>query len=126
MKPTGPADWLMSFVETRRELYTNLDVWGVHIVRHAAAVSGDAWLVERALNGLVACGVLTRVRYVPHMPDPVLPPGNTSIWHNTEHTGPAWKWIYRVAPDWRERMGLASAASHDWLARFRATLKRVA
>lgn len=103
---TGPANWLLSFVETRRELRPGLDVLGTQIVRHAAAVSGDAHLVLAALRGLVERGALTRVRYVPHAPDPVLPPGNTSIWHNTEYAGPDWKWIYRVAPDWRERMGL--------------------
>ena len=103
---TGPADWLLSFAETRRELRPGLDVAGTQIVRYAAAISGDAHLIQTALRELMARGVLTQVRYVPHMPDPVLPPGNTSIWHNTEHAGPAWKWIYRVAPDWRERMGL--------------------
>lgn len=148
MRPTGPADWLLSFVETRREMRPGLDVSGTQIVRHATAVSGDAHLVIAALRVLEERGAITRERYVPHTPDPVLPPGNTSIWHNTEHTGPAWKWIYRVASDWRERMGLPRSEywcvehngvrysgerhvpsflrSSVWLYRFRTLLGRAA
>jgi hypothetical protein len=111
LRPTGPGDWLLSFVETRREMRPNLDVWGYHLVRHAAAVAGDALFIRDALQALVDRGVLTKHRYVPHMPQPVLAP-TSSIWHfGNEHAGPIWNWIFRVAPDWRERMGLPPSRS---------------
>lgn len=110
-RPTGPSDWLLSFVETRRELYTGMEVWGYHIVRHAAAVCGDAHLIQAALRELIDRKVLKQVRYMPHMPDPILPPGNTSIWHNNQYSGPMWKWTYTVASNWREIMNLPLKAS---------------
>lgn len=148
MRTMGPADWLLSFVETRREMRPGLDVWGYHLVRYATATCGDAGLITAALRQLVDRGVLTQLRYVPHMPDPPIMPPIGVIWHNTEHTGPMWKWIYRVAADWRERMGLppspywcvehngvrysgegtppAYLASEVWLYRFREILGRAA
>lgn len=107
-RPTGPSDWLLSFVETRREMRPGLDVWGYHIVRHAAAaasVGENTGLVQAALRELESRGALTRVRYLEHMPQPALI-GGSAIWHNNAQTGPLWQWVYRVAPDWRERMGL--------------------
>lgn len=119
LRPTGPGDWLLSFVETRREMRPNLDVWGYHLVRHAAAVAGDSGLIQAALRQLVEGGVLAKHRYVPHMPQPALRP-TLEIYHlNNGYAGPMWNWIFRVAPDWRERMGLAPSSA--WRVRFNGT-----
>lgn len=100
-RPTGPGDWLLSFIETRREMRPNLDVWGYHLVRHAAAIAGDAALIQAALRQLVERGVLSQHRYMPHMPQPALAPTCAIFHFGNEHTGPMWNWVYRVAADWR-------------------------
>jgi hypothetical protein len=101
-RSTGPGDWLLSFAETRREMRPGLDVWGYHLVRHAAAVCGDAAMIQAALRQLLERGVLSQHRYMPHMPQPVLAPTNAIFHFTNEHTRPMWNWVYRVAPNWRD------------------------
>jgi hypothetical protein len=53
--------------------------------------------VRDALNDLEAKGLIHKVRYAPHIPDPLIAPVLT-IYGRNEHNGPVWKWVYRKGP----------------------------
>lgn len=105
-RPTGPTDWLLSFRETRRELRMGrgLIVLGAHIVQRAAAVSGDHWLIESALCGLVEESLLEPSHYMPGalMPCLVPHPGRMVYARRDEPHGwqgrqtSAWSWKFRI------------------------------
>jgi hypothetical protein len=107
--PTGPKQWLLSFPETRRELaaHAGLEVWPVHLVGYAAALTGARWLIEQALVELVEDGTLEPVRYAPWLPQPLFPPdpsfgcaqplSTMTETHGWRHRrSPASSWVYRV------------------------------
>lgn len=103
-RPTGPADWLLSFDGPRNALKHHHTVWGIDLVREPSKQSGDAGLLLAGLRQLQELGVLTKLRYEPKMSEPALSPNMSMIWHNTEHAGPEWKWVFKRAANWRELM----------------------
>jgi hypothetical protein len=112
-RATGPGDWLLSFRETQRELRCSagLEAPAVRLVQHAAAVSGDRWIINQALCELVERRLLEPVSYAPWYPSPCFPPdpaygcGGTLKAPSTEPHGwharrsPAWQWVFLVARD---------------------------
>lgn len=112
-KPTGAAEWLLSFRETRRELRCarGLDVHATLLCGYAASVSGERRLIDQALCGLVDRGMLAPMRYAPWFRSPVFPPdpaygcGGPLKASAVESYGwegrrtPAWMWVFRVSAD---------------------------
>jgi hypothetical protein len=96
---TGAGDWLISFPETRHAIaYSGVDISGELIVRAATrSCVCSSELIRDALLNLEARGMIHRVRYCPHIPDPLIVPDLT-IRGNNEHSGPVWKWVYRKGP----------------------------
>lgn len=96
--PSDAGDWLLSFPETRHAIaYSGIDIPGELIVRAAARSCGCSSLIRTALLELEARGMIHRVRYSPHIPDPLIAPDLTIRGRN-EHNGPVWKWVYRKGP----------------------------
>jgi hypothetical protein len=104
--PTAPADWILSFRETRRELrcYRGLEAPAGRLFQRAGLECyGSAHLMRDAILELVARGILHPVRYAPWMPAPTLM-GDGTAPHNRMLTD-TWEgrrthplhWIYRVA-----------------------------
>lgn len=97
-KFTGAGDWLLSFPEARHAIaYSGVDIPGELIVRAAARACGDASIIRAALNDIEARGLIHRVRYAPHGPDPLVSP-DLVVRGQSEHSGPVWKWVYRKGP----------------------------
>src|SRR5690606_6394307 len=94
-KFTGAGDWLLSFPEARHAIaYSGVDIPGELIVRAAARACGDASIIRAALNDIEARGLIHRVRYTLHGPDPLVSPvfvGGGQSAHNV----PDWEWRYR-------------------------------
>lgn len=112
-RPTGPGDWLLAFRETQRELRCSagLESPAVRLFKHAAAVSGDRWLIDKAICELVKMQILKPARYAPWYPSPCFPPdpaygcGGTlkALAHDPGgwefRRTPAWSWTFLVARD---------------------------
>jgi hypothetical protein len=113
LKPTGPADWLLTFRSVRQELRNpslgNRETRGGWLVREAALQSVTMSLCEDALQQLVDRGVLCPVRYAPvagplFAPDPgrgcatkwpPFPRDEPRGWEG--RISPRWAWVYRVS-----------------------------